>query len=315
MDKRDKMLAAIELSRGCGLEFGPLDVPIVTREMGAVRYADHASTEELKVKNRENPFVNLDRIVAVDYVVGAKPLPEIVVADSPFEYVVASHVIEHVPDPVRWLLEIRAILRSQGVLSLAIPDKRYCFDYYRRPTTAADVLEAYLRGDRKPGFRQLFEHLSAFATVDGSLTWTEGTAAEPTRKMSTRQAWDIAREAASDGNYHDVHCWVFTPATFFAILATLIELDLLDFVVVRYFPTEGHEFCVSLEAVDRSGDEETFRTRQLESLPALHESAERRTVGPGRSHLARMSARWRGVRDRLHRLAGLLVRADKGHGG
>ena len=52
MDKRKKMLAAIDPSQGIGLEIGPLDSPIVTREMGNVRYVDHASTEDLRVKNR-----------------------------------------------------------------------------------------------------------------------------------------------------------------------------------------------------------------------------------------------------------------------
>jgi SAM-dependent methyltransferase len=143
MDKRGRMLAEIDPSRGIGLEIGPLDSPIVTREMGNVRYVDHASTEELKVKNRGNRFVNLDRIVDVDFVWGARTLPELVGAEGPFDYVIASHVIEHVPDLVGWLNEVRAILRPQGILSLAIPDKRYCFDHYRPPTTVADALEAY----------------------------------------------------------------------------------------------------------------------------------------------------------------------------
>lgn len=281
MDKREKMLATIDPSRGIGLEIGPLDIPIVTREMGNVRYLDHASTEELRAKNRENPFVKVDQIVEVDYVWGTKPVPELVAPEAPFDYVVASHVIEHVPDLVGWLGEIRAILRPGGVLSLAIPDKRYCFDHFRHPTTAADVLEAYLRRDRAPGFRQLFDYWASFATVNGALIWDAGTALPPTRQVPARTAWDIAREQANDGTYHDLHCWVFTPVSFFEVLATLIELDLLDFAVATFFATAGHEFFVGLQALDRSDDRQKDRAAQLESLPTLSEGSSQGMGGPG----------------------------------
>ncbi len=305
MNKREKMLAAIDPSHGKGLEVGPLDNPIVTREMGEVRYVDHASTEQLRAKNRDNPFVKVDRIVDVDYVWGDRSLPELVSAEAPFDYVVASHVIEHVPDLVGWLGEVRAILRPGGVLSLAVPDKRYCFDHYRQPTTGADVLEAFLRRDRRPGFRQIFDHLASFATLDGALTWDAGSTATPVRQMSVRAAWEIARPTSADQTYHDVHCWVFTPATFFRLLATLIELDLFGFRVATFFPTSGYEFFVSLQAVEVSADRQAARAAQLESLPSVRESsggpwlrlvaAARRTVRRVRSVATRMRPA-RGVR-------------------
>ena len=47
-----------------------------------------------------------------------------------FAYIIASHVIEHLPDPIRFLRDCEALLEPGGVLSLAIPDKRVCFDHY-----------------------------------------------------------------------------------------------------------------------------------------------------------------------------------------
>lgn len=105
MNRREKMLAAIDPSHGKGLEVGLLENPIGTREMGEVRYVDHASTEQLRAKNRDNPFVKVDRIVDVDYFWGDSSLPEPVAAEAPFDYVVASRVVEHVPDLVGWLGE------------------------------------------------------------------------------------------------------------------------------------------------------------------------------------------------------------------
>lgn len=271
MDKRGKMLDIIDPSHGSGLEIGALDIPTVTREMGRVRYVDHASTEELRVKNRDNPFVKVDEIVDVDFVWGDKTLPELVASEAPFDYVVASHVIEHVPDLVGWLGEVRAILRARGVLSLAIPDKRFCFDHFRQPSTAADVLEAYLRRDRKPGFRQFFDYWASFATVEGKLIWDAEATSAPMRQVPVRKAWEIARAQSSDGIYHDVHCWVFTPSSFFGVLATLIELELLDFEVASFFPTAGHEFFVSLRAINRSDEGGQQRAAQLDTLPPLSE--------------------------------------------
>ncbi len=300
MDKRKKMLAAIDPSQGIGLEIGPLDSPIVTREMGNVRYVDHASTEDLRVKNRENRFVKLDRIVDVDYVWGAKTLPELVASEAPFDYVMASHVIEHVPDLVGWLGEVGAILRPHGVLSLAIPDKRYCFDHYRQPTATAEALEAYLRRQRRPSFRQIFDHLASFATVDGDLTWDAGTTVAPTRQRSLREAWDIARGASADESYHDVHCWVFTPASFLRLMESLIELDLFAFLVDRFFPTAGHEFFVSLKALDVSDEPGRGRAAQFESLRAISED-ETRAVAHHRGRPASMARRYLG---RLRRILG-----------
>ncbi len=305
MDKRGKMLDIIDPSRGFGPEIGPLDIPVVSREMGRVRYVDHASTEELRVKNRDNPFVKVDQIVEVDYVWGSKTLPELVAPEAPFDYVVASHVIEHVPDFVGWLGEIRAILRPRGVLSLAIPDKRYCFDHFRQPSTAGDVLEAYLRRDRKPGFRQLFDYGASFATLDGKLIWDAGATSAPMRQVPVRTAWDIARAQSSDGIYHDVHCWVFTPASFFEVLATLIELELLDFHVARFFPTVGHEFFVSLRTLDRSDDGEAQRAAQLDSLPSLSDSVPSARGGTGDDHVLLVRRFLRRLRALLGRLKSL----------
>jgi predicted SAM-dependent methyltransferase len=52
--------------------------------------------------------------------------------------VIASHVIEHTPDLVTWLAEIRAILQPNGTLRLAIPTAATRWTIYavkRAPTT------------------------------------------------------------------------------------------------------------------------------------------------------------------------------------
>ncbi len=52
----------------------------------------------------------------------------------PADLLVASHVIEHVPDLITWLREIASVLKPTGQARLAIPDRRYTFDLLRVET-------------------------------------------------------------------------------------------------------------------------------------------------------------------------------------
>jgi len=171
LTRNEKLLHCIDLASQIGVEIGPLDKPIVTREMGRVRYVDHDITEALRLKYADFDNVDTDKIVDVDYIWGEKSLVDLTQAEAPFDYIVASHVIEHVPDFIGWLREVRGILKPGGILSLAIPDKRQCFDYHRHPSKPADVVEAYLRRHKKPSPRQIFDHFASAVSFQGDIAW------------------------------------------------------------------------------------------------------------------------------------------------
>lgn len=268
--RQEKILSCIDLGTQLGIEIGPLNKPVVTREMGNIRYVDHASTEDLRQKYAADPNVDINQIVSVDYIWGEKTLPKLLADEAPFDYVIASHVIEHVPDFIGWLKEIHAALKPGGILSLVIPDKRYCFDYYRQPTQPADTIDAYLRGARQPAPRQIFEFFTSIAYLNDQITWSrdvEVREEELVRLHSAKTAWEVSSKVFSENTYHDVHCWVFTPNSFFELLKTLIEINLFDFKVSKFYQTEGCEFYVTLEALDLSEDRSNLRQAQLESLP------------------------------------------------
>ncbi len=240
--RNDKLLAGLRLRELEGLEIGALDVPFVTRNDGNIIYVDHVDTEALKAKYRSDKAVKVDNIVEVDAVWGESSLQDCIGTGRKVDYVVASHVIEHVPDLVTWLSEIHTVLRSSGTLRLAIPDRRYTFDILRCETRIHDVLDAYLRKARSPMPRHIIEHFSSMRVVDCVAAWN-GTLDLDTLSpcSSVTTAFEFGRKAYLTGAYVDAHCWVFTPRSFADLFRQLAEMDMLSFRCARYYDTERNE--------------------------------------------------------------------------
>lgn len=250
--RRNNALRWIELPGRSGIEIGALDRPLVTTEMSDVRYVDHATNDELMAKYAASPNVQLDRLVDVSYVWGEKTLRESVGESEHFDYVIASHVIEHVPDLVGWLRDVRSILKDGGVLSLVVPDRRFTFDY-RRPTSAISaIIDAHLAQLRRPSPGQVYDHFSHVVHLDAKDAWAGDFVPEDLRRKFSD---DIAVQkmvlAEDSEDYIDVHCWVFTPQSFFTTFRDLARTRLVDFAVAGFVPTEegNNEFYVALEAL------------------------------------------------------------------
>jgi len=270
MTREEKILANIYPETQSGLEIGPLTKPIITREMGTVRYVDHATTEELRAKCAPWGTIDISKIVDVDYVWGEKNLKELTGNECPFDYIIASHVIEHVPDFIGWLKEIRSVLKTGGILSLAIPDKRFTFDYFRQVTKPADILEAYLLQEKKPSLRHIFDYKSEFVHRRGNFSWkVKGFEKELVHEHTLNQAWEIMQNAFKNNEYIDVHCWVFTELSFMELLKALVNLDLFDFKIAHFFRRAGIEFFVSLEAIDSNLSINERKRIQLDSISAF----------------------------------------------
>lgn len=266
LTRRDRILANLDLETAQGLEIGALASPLVRRSEGAIIYVDHADTESLRGKYAGDPGVDIARIVDVDAVWGEKTLRECVAADQLFDYVVASHVAEHVPDLITWLAEVREILQRAGTLRLALPDRRYTFDYLRVESRAHDAIDAYIRRARAPLPRMIAEHFSLTRPVDAVAAWN-GTLNVPDADGSPdrlREGLSVARHAFEAGHYQDVHCWVFTPHSFATLCIHLAEVGLFGFRCEYWFDTlrEELEFVVALAP----SDDETAIRKSWEAM-------------------------------------------------
>lgn len=190
MDRFDRLREHIDVANGRGLEIGPLASPVVPRKLGDVYYVDHLATDDLIAKYTPDPNVDERMIVSTDFVWGANTLAEAVGSSAPFDYVVASHVLEHVPDLVGWLQEIGSVLRPGGRLSLAMPDRRYTFDVRRRDSDVSEVVEAYLLHLRRPAVRATFDHFYRFVVVDPGAIWQAC-------RVTTTRRWTPKRPSPS----------------------------------------------------------------------------------------------------------------------
>ncbi|RKH75311.1 class I SAM-dependent methyltransferase, partial [Corallococcus sp. AB045] len=279
--RQDRLLGAIQLSTMEGVEIGPLASPIVTRDAGRILYADHATTEMLRRKYEGHGW-DTATIVDVDLVLSSQTLSG-ALGDRRVDFVLASHVIEHVPDPVGWLGELRQALRPGGIISLAIPDKRFCFDAKRPESTPGELVDAFLSRRTAPTVKQVFDFWAYYCQVDTQAMWNCAIDAESLPCSGTLQnALQKSQEAVASTSYTDVHCWVFTPRSFLEAAATLAELGMFPFQLADFSstPPGDLEFFVSLRCVegDESEQEQALRVQSLRAAALEAASA----PGPSR---------------------------------
>jgi SAM-dependent methyltransferase len=249
MDRVEKALHALDLS-GRGLEIGPSYNPLVSKASGhRIETVDHAEQAELIAKYRGMGMDSerLDRIEPVDHLWHGGSLLDVISDHGDYDYIIASHFIEHTVDLIRFLQDCQVLLRDGGLLSLVVPDKRFCFDRFQPLSTLGDVLDAAQGGStfHTPG--PLVDHQVYACTSGGALTWSADYHA-PLQLQFENLAG--AAEALQNGlaqkEYFDTHRWKFTPTSFDLLIADLAGLDQHEFGVLEQFPTEGFEFFVTL---------------------------------------------------------------------
>jgi SAM-dependent methyltransferase len=246
--KRDRLLGDYDVSRLRGAEIGPLSRPIIKRAESEVYYIDYCTTEELREKYATVPDAHPDKIEKIDFVWAGRPLAAVLGDKAPLDYVVASHVIEHVPDLVGWLKEMSSALKMGGRLLLIIPDKRFTFDIYRRLSSLEEISLAYQERRRIPGLRCVMDHFANAVAADTWALWDDYSLADDLKFFHGPEYLDIAYEHFHAGKYIDIHCWVFTPWSFLEVMGKLTPLFGLDFELAHFLTTQDHdlEFYVQL---------------------------------------------------------------------
>lgn len=130
---------AKEFCKGNGIEIGGLHSRLnVNANVKSVDYLDTATLRE-KYKNDKN--IEYKDIWPVDIVSQAWDLPTI--EDCSLDFVMSSHVLEHLPNPGVAIKEWIRTVKTGGVVFFIVPDMRYTFDKDRKLTPIEILLTKY----------------------------------------------------------------------------------------------------------------------------------------------------------------------------
>ena len=248
---------------GSGVELGPGHHPLPIPYPGvSVRYLDRWQPDEnLELFTNVDPgaaFTKPDFIVNLD-VDGLSALDE-----GSQDFVIASHLLEHLADPLRQLEEIHRVLQCGGVVLIFLPDRRFTFDRRR----AATPLEHLVADHRDRVTTVSDEHVEDYLrkTDDWDETWTD---------EERLAQFDLHRRRSIHA-----HCW--TQDEFIAVIEHTINSmgmrwELLDALFVEDVPG-GSEFGFVLRRADSGADPAIAAERLRLSWHALHARAEERAA-------------------------------------
>lgn len=220
------------------LEIGPFCTPAFTRASHDVRFLDVFTTEELRTKSRALTWADPEKVPEIDYVWRGQDYASLI--DHRFEAVFSSHNIEHQTCLVTHLRDVASILRPGGRFFLAIPDKRYCFDYFIAETTIADILDAYLSGRTTHAARSLASSL-LLAHNEAEGHWRGEHGADPRRREINGTFVDQIKgfidSWRAQPDFQDTHAWQFTPDSFRYLTELLFSCDLSPLRLERLYQT------------------------------------------------------------------------------
>ena len=212
---------------GSGVELGPGHHPMPILFPGvSVRYVDRWQPEEnvALFTNVEAgaTFTRPDIVANLD-VDGLASL-----ADASQDFVIASHLLEHLADPLTQIAEIHRVLKPGAVFLVFLPDRRYTFDRKRSPTPLAHLIADHRDRATVVSDEHIEDYLRKTDVWDP--TWTP---------EQQREEFDLHRQRSIH-----VHCWSedeVLPVLEYTVLEMGMRWDLLDAMFVADEP-EGFEF-------------------------------------------------------------------------
>jgi SAM-dependent methyltransferase len=215
---------------GSGIEIGALHNRMpVDQQRATVRYVDRLSLAD---QRRHYPELAGYEMLEPDIVAEADRLP--MLADASQDFVIANHLLEHLPDPIGALEEWYRVLRNGGILFLALPDKRLTFDKDRPRTTLQHLIADHT--DR--GAASRIGHFEEYSRLVHKQTGADFES-------------DVARLLATDYSIH-FHVWI--PED----IAELLE----------YVRTRTGQPWIVVEQVDNTGSDEFIFVLEKPALMA-----------------------------------------------
>lgn len=272
LSRNQKLLTGCDMT-GIGLEIGASYCPVAPKKAGyRVEVLDHASAEALREKYKAQN-VDISNIEEVDYVWSGEPLHELTGKSDYYDWVVASHVVEHTPDLVSFLQQCETMLKPEGILCLAVPDHRYCFDIFRPVSTPGSIIQAFLEKRKRHTLASIWDHFSMITRKGEQVAWHNGHPGDYQPMHRLDEVSSMFKRAQITSEYIDVHNWIFTPASFHLVMLDINVLGYTNLQVCNFFPTDGCEFIVQLKKMsDPSPTASDPQQRKQQLLNMLEEN-------------------------------------------
>ena len=105
--------------------------------------------------------------------------------DDSQDFAIASHVLEHLANPLRMLCELHRVVRPGGAVLIFLPDRHNTFDKDREPTPLDHLVEEFEAGVTEVDDAHIEDFISFTATHQGGgPAWDRF--ASPTRNSTSR---------------------------------------------------------------------------------------------------------------------------------
>jgi hypothetical protein len=231
------------------LEIGPLDNPQLDHTSANYYSIDVFDKEQLIQNYINDPNVVKENIIEPSYVIANN---NYTIIKEKFTSIFSSHNIEHVPCLVTFLQSLQTLLTDDGSIYFIIPDKRFCFDHFKKETDIYDVLQLYHEKNWRPKFTNVLKQASQITHSNPQEHWNSdhGTVDVATGIMEN---YERILNQYNTGAYIDTHVSFFTPKAFLDIVNILKRLQLIELEIQSIFHTlRGQlEFFVVLKKAKR----------------------------------------------------------------
>lgn len=264
MDRAEILLGGLDKSSSV-IEIGPSYGGLTPKRDGwDCTIIDHDTQDGLVAKYTQYPGVDISKIERVDFVWRGGSLLETVPTElhGTFDAFIASHVIEHTTDVIAFLQAASGLIKPDGRIILALPDKRKCFDLFRPLSTTGEAIAAYHEKRSRHTLRTHLDHGLLMATRNGGPGWFINEQGKAKLYSGLSKADAFAARAASP-DYVDAHQWVFVPASFELMILELNEIGLLDLHIDRVSEAGAIEFYAWLKRREPDTRAEEIQERRV----------------------------------------------------
>ncbi len=259
------------------LEIGPSYSPIAPKAAGwRTHVVDHESRAGLRNKYAAAgvPIEAIEEVEEVDTIWRGAPLDQAVPPAllGGFDAIIASHVVEHLPDLIGFLGAAARLLRPAGVIALAVPDRRYCFDFFKPITLTGDLLEAHAARRSRHAPRTVWNQHAYSVHADGVGAWGRHRIGaieftDPFEQAAAAVEAGAGQRDEGAGPYQDCHAWHFTPAAFRLAVLELGQLGAIDWRIDRLEAPWGAEFlCLLRRGAERAASGRALQPRRMALL-------------------------------------------------